>query len=710
MSSIGTFGSFTTALLGIYTAQQGLSVTGNNISNINTPGYTRQMLDQISLRTGGSDRYHSKLDVRIGHGSLAVGVSQLRDPYLDIRYRSEISGVGSTGTKMDILNSIAKVLDDVGAGDDEHGIIGAQFSELLKALQNLSDQTNQGEYDSQVREAASALVSLLNSASTELQEVYNNTVSGFKQDLKTVNSILSNIRALNESIRKSDLHGDPALELRDERNRQIDELAQYIKIDVTYTEEDIGAGMSVEKLTIRLANANPDKTVTSDTSLLVDGIYATQIEMPETMAQINPKYDSTDPTSGMYLDQNGNPTNDIAQAAQVENTEYLLSLTKLLDERGHEWQDFSKPKVTQFASEAEYNAAQAALNANPDYVNGMIDDGNGTRTYYSFSTKDILDPAGNVIGTEYYQSETVAKYSLPVSLDDNDLYGGLQSYREMLTESGEFSSTGYINGVDENAASKRGIPYYQRALDLLANKLASVFNEANNGYMTDENGYYINQAGDIITLDNEKISKYTPLTDGQKAALGGQSLNDYLKANGGYQPEGAGNLFSNNGASDDATGITASNISISLKWSNNDVKVIPSYIKPTNLDETGSTANENIMHFRALLEKGFDFIPSDIVDNASGIPMFHGTLPGMINNIAGVLGNDQRSTQIVLNTYAARAVDLDTSRESVAGVDLNDEAANLIRYQKAYTAACRLMTTLDEALEKLISNTGIVGR
>ena len=59
MGSIGSFGSFTQARLGIYAAMKGLTVTGNNISNISTPGYTRQVVDQVSLRTGGADRYQS---------------------------------------------------------------------------------------------------------------------------------------------------------------------------------------------------------------------------------------------------------------------------------------------------------------------------------------------------------------------------------------------------------------------------------------------------------------------------------------------------------------------------------------------------------------------------------------------------------------------------------------------------------------------------
>ena len=42
MSSVGTFGYFNQARLGIFAAQKGLSVAGNNIANINPPGYTRQ--------------------------------------------------------------------------------------------------------------------------------------------------------------------------------------------------------------------------------------------------------------------------------------------------------------------------------------------------------------------------------------------------------------------------------------------------------------------------------------------------------------------------------------------------------------------------------------------------------------------------------------------------------------------------------------------
>ena len=63
------------------------------------------------------------------------------------------------------------------------------------------------------------------------------------------------------------------------------------------------------------------------------------------------------------------------------------------------------------------------------------------------------------------------------------------------------------------------------------------------------------------------------------------------------------------------------------------------------------------------------------------------------------------TTDAVLNNYMVTANDVYVDRESIMGVDLNDEATSLMTYQKAYTAACRLMTVMEEALDSLINGT-----
>jgi len=50
------------------------------------------------------------------------------------------------------------------------------------------------------------------------------------------------------------------------------------------------------------------------------------------------------------------------------------------------------------------------------------------------------------------------------------------------------------------------------------------------------------------------------------------------------------------------------------------------------------------------------------------------------------------------------------SRDAVSGVQLDEEGMDLLHYNQSYSAAARFLTTLDEALDKLINGTGVVGR
>jgi flagellar hook-associated protein 1 FlgK len=53
---------------------------------------------------------------------------------------------------------------------------------------------------------------------------------------------------------------------------------------------------------------------------------------------------------------------------------------------------------------------------------------------------------------------------------------------------------------------------------------------------------------------------------------------------------------------------------------------------------------------------------------------------------------------------------VDASRESVSGVNLDEEMTNLLTYQRGYEAASRVLTTIDSMLDQLINRTGLVGR
>ena len=719
MGSIGTFGSFTQARLAIYAAHKGLSVTGNNIANVNTVGYTRQRLEQSSFGASGADRYYSSFDSRVGNGVLCTGLTQLRDPYLDIRYRGEMANVGSMDTKLGGLENIQAVLDEVGKGDDAFGIIEAQLSDLVAKLRQLSDQTGHSLYDIQVRASADTLTKQLNAYASRLQEVYKNNMASYQQDVSKVNGILTNIRDLNATIRKNEIHGDNSLELRDERNVLIDQLSQYMKIDVTYTTEELGGGQTVEKLIIKLGDANPDgKPGGTDTTTLIDGVYGAQLSTTQ-VPKPNPDFDKTKPDNATdnqrYLDVDGNKTNDEKKAAKIDDPNLGLTVSTLVDGRG-EPQYTTKVGAEQPSDDIAYNAA-TVIDGKRKTVKKDPDTGVVTETV--FRKEKQKDGTISYFATVYTHTPTTQ----PVDLRDNDLYGALQSQRELLTRSGEFSADAAIKS-DPNAASQRGIPYYQKSLDLLARQFAQTLNAANQGYVYDEKGNYVKGTMDAdgkITRDGNGLFTFTDganthtlnrndtwdkLPDWVKNQMGGaNSVEDYLKGNKGISMGVP--LFSNRGDGNDTKDITAANISISAKWAEGP-QIVRSFQLPSAMDKIPSTESSNIDHMIYLFEKKQDYKPGTVEPDAKGkdVTMFTGSFQEMWSNIGSVLGNDMKVTSTLLDAYYASSVSLDTSRDSVSSVDFNDEAMNLMQYSKSYSAACRLMTTIDSVLDKLINGTG----
>ena len=626
-----TFGCFSTARLGIYAAQKGLDVTGNNITNINTPGYTRQRLDQVSLVTTASDKYFSQYNTRVGQGVLTTGVSQIRDPGLDLLYRGAQAHVGAYGQMLSGLEDIASILDEVGKGDGEQddGVILNQMNDLRDLINKAITSGMDAGTDRLIYSSAKALCRLFNKAATDLADLKKTYESYLEQDVSRVNTILSNIQELNVSIRNADIRGDNALELRDERNKLLDELSSYVKIDVKYSDEDVGAGLIVEKLTVTLANDDPTHQHT-----LIDGEYAAQLGV-----------DMNDPS-------------------------YSVNLYALRDLDGEK------------------------KNAND------------------------TDPLG---------------------LLDNDLYGSLQSLREILTEKGEYSTDADV-AADADAAIKRGIPYYQKALDSLAKEFAEIFNQTNQitpdkataAYTLDPGPpqQFVDAANQPIMgwgadgtqttvltpdsfdlekvknsiIDNANKNGTTPPAEPELTRQANELMYknlEVLRKEGvltkAYESYTGGSLFSNSSSGNDTADITAANITVSKDWSDGIISMVPS------MKFDGSTGDtSNLAAFLDLFSKKQAFDPTDIDPNATGA-VYNGTFEDMLLRIESTLAEDQMTTGNIYDNYTITSNGIYTDRDSVSGVDLNDEASNLMVYQKAYTAACRLMTTLNDALDSLLA-------
>ena len=124
-----------------------------------------------------------------------------------------------------------------------------------------------------------------------------------------------------------------------------------------------------------------------------------------------------------------------------------------------------------------------------------------------------------------------------------------------------------------------------------------------------------------------------------------------------------------------------------------------------------STANDNLVRIRNILTGDHAFVTNteDVYELAASQEVFFtGSFQElMTDHVASTLAVDTNYANTMLDNCTISADKLYVDRDGVMGVDLNDEAMNLMRYQKSYAAACRLMTTFDEMLDKLINGTAV---
>lgn len=636
---------------------------------------------------------------------------------------------------------MSNILDEVGDGDGDFGIIEYQFNDLLQQLQILSRNANDDTCDTNVRSSAESLVQLFNDYANALVTSKDTLTDKLKEEVSSVNTILTQIRDLNEQIREAGIYGDNALELRDHRNLLIDELSTYVKVDVRYDMEKIDEFNSVERLNISIADTgNPPIK-------LIQGIYGTQLTMPETSPMRNPAYSDDDPRCKRYIskasdleagkivytnseknalkDAGGKPVwNNAAGQTTLQGMGYKGQLTQQFEEKYAPY-----VKLDNDGNIVGYTCDPKAATQ----VNNAMKKADDNRLWMGLEA--LTDKKGNIMKEEGNTE------SEPVDLSDTVLFGALQSYRELITEEGEFASEQDI-AFDPNASIKRGIPYYQHALDALARKFAETMNKANEpmfaGYETeiDANGVELykttggcslstGKGTDVEQLIDKIVAEKGISKDDAKLYLRRVDLSDlsenlraevkvvqekHLSPTGengmdhGFPKMAGGNLFSNTGDGDDGTGITAANISIAKKWSTGEVRIRCFKENTDGLDH--STDGSNVTHMITLMEQKMEYKPRDVVaDAANNTKYYSGTFQEMLNNTNHVLASDQKTTTTLYSSYTTRALALDNDRQSVSGVDLNEEATSMMMYQKSYAAACQLMTTLDSMLDKLINGT-----
>ncbi|SMF86838.1 flagellar hook-associated protein 1 FlgK [Azospirillum oryzae] len=214
--------ALTSALSGLRTTQQQAAMVSHNLANATTAGYVRRDLDLTAVSTAGR-----------GAGVRVDAVARKVDELLIRDARFETSRYSGQEARASALADYALVL---GQPQDEKSV-STQLSKLQQAFARLHDMPNDDAARNAVVSQAAALAGGLNRAAEAAQTVQEDARGRLQTSVDAVNTSLQRISELNGRVATLETRGGDAGDLRDERDRLLDQVSQEIGIR-TYSRED----------------------------------------------------------------------------------------------------------------------------------------------------------------------------------------------------------------------------------------------------------------------------------------------------------------------------------------------------------------------------------------------------------------------------------------------------------------------------------------
>ena len=226
---VSTFMGLETTLRGILAQQLALDVTGHNIANANTVGYSRQRASLVA-----TDPYTVPGVTRPPQaGQLGTGVDvdqyeRVRDAFVDIQLRAQTMLNGANQATQDGLQQVEQAFNE----PSDSGL-NSLLAKYWSAWQDVSNSPENLATRQALAAAASSLAGGFNQVSQQLSTLQTQTATNVTYTINDVNSIGTQIAALNDAIAKSTVTGDHPNDLLDQRDLLIDKLSELGNVALT---------------------------------------------------------------------------------------------------------------------------------------------------------------------------------------------------------------------------------------------------------------------------------------------------------------------------------------------------------------------------------------------------------------------------------------------------------------------------------------------
>lgn len=618
-----SFFGLTVAYSGLNASQASINTTANNISNVQTKGYSKQT---VNLTAASALRCYQRYG-SAGTGVMTDSVTQLRDEYYDEKYWNNQSTLGLYEKKLYYMEQIQNYYTDGTFSTTASSGFSTIYAKMFNALDAVKTNAGSSASRNQFLSSAGELCTYFNSTAQQLQNLQTSINDEIKTTVDNINSIAKKISMLNKQINIIEMEGGHANELRDQRAVLVDDLSKIVPTKVeekkvtnsNYQDQYTGATYYTVKINGQMLVDNYE----------YNGLACVSREYKYNQSDVEGLYDIVWADTGASFD-----------ATATNMSGELRAMFEIRD--GNNGENLTG-RVT-------------ATTSNTMTITGV-----------NVTDVDKMNmPASGVIwvnNKEYHYDSFAC---------ETDANGNITSYTFDLTKpltTDEQTKLANKKLVIGETVNFMGIPYYMNQMNTFLRSFCEAFNSIERTGV-DADG---KDMGSVFVAQNKALgTEYDmadPLTETDAAGtVKGTTFTS--TANNYYQ-------------------LTAGNVKIS---------------------EECSDPDRFATHVKSETDDGVDAY--DLIDALkklqSETELFRGGGGDtFLQCIYADVTVDTQECDVFSKNYTSISTTINNQRMSISGVDEDEEALDLIKFQNSYNLASKCISVLAEMYDQLILNTGV---